>query len=73
MSNEEDLSSCLKTTIKEAIEELREFITEGSYIQDKNIEKISLDYTFTLGQIEGLRLAIDLIKEEEIVRDNRES
>ncbi len=47
--------------LNEAMEELREFITNGSHIQEKSIEKISLDYTYSLGQLDGLREAIKMI------------
>ncbi len=37
--------------IKEATEELKELISNGSHIQEKSIEKITLDYTYSLGQM----------------------
>lgn len=51
--------------IKNNIVELKEIITNGSNIQEKSIEKISLDYAYALGQLDGLQLAIDTLKDEE--------
>lgn len=59
-------SSETRTAIKilnETTEELRELVTNGSHIQDKSIEKISLDYTYSLGQLDGLREAVRMILE----------
>lgn len=53
------------------MEGISEIISEGSHIQEKSVEKIALDYTYSLGQIDGLRLAIQTLKEiEEIVGDD---
>ncbi len=49
--------------LKEYIDELKDAVTNGSHIQEKSIEKISLDYTYTLGQIEGVEKTIEMIKE----------
>lgn len=49
--------------LNEDLQDLKEVITNGSYLQDKSVEKISLDYTYTLGQIDGLTMAIELIKD----------
>ncbi len=57
--------------INERKEELKEVVTNGCLLQEKNTDKIALDFTLTLGQIEGLGMAIDLIKEiEEKESDN---
>lgn len=32
-------------------------------LQEKDANKISLDFTLALGQIEGLRMAVDTIKD----------
>ncbi len=66
-----------RTAIKllnETAEELRELITNGSHIQDKSIEKISLDYTYSLGQLDGLREAVQMIYDiKEIVDEENDS
>lgn len=49
--------------LNEAVEELKDSITNGSHIQEKSTEKISLDYTYSLGQIDGIREAIQMIKD----------
>ena len=59
-------SSETRTAIRilnETAEELIELITDGSHIQEKSTDKISLDYTYSLGQLEGLRVAIQMIKD----------
>jgi hypothetical protein len=59
-------------TIEEAIDELKDAVTNGSHILEKDTNKIALDVTYSLGQIEGLKLAIELIKDiaEEKSSDN---
>lgn len=58
--------------LNEASEELRELITNGSHLQDKSIEKISLDYTYSLGQLDGIREAIQMIRDiAEIVDEEK--
>lgn len=59
--------------LKEATEELSELITNGSHIQEKSIDKIALDYTYSLGQLDGMRTVIQMlkdIKDEENVSGN---
>lgn len=48
-------------SINEAIEELREFITNGSHIQEKDAGKIALDYTYSLGQLDGMKTVVEMI------------
>jgi len=40
---------------------LRDAITDGSHIQEKSTEKISLYYTYSLGQLYGVRTVINMI------------
>mgnify|MGYP001615719393 CR=1 FL=1 len=59
-------SECTRSVIKsinELIEEIKEVVTNGSLLQEKDTSKISLDFTLALGQIEGLRMAVDTIKD----------
>lgn len=49
--------------LNEAAEELKEAITDGSHLQEKDVNKISLDYTYSLGQLDGVRKAIEMIKD----------
>ena len=69
-------SECTRTvlkSIKGTIEEIREVATNGSLLQEKDTNKIAIDYTFTLGQLEGLRMAIDTIKDiKSIIEDSEE-
>lgn len=61
-------SECTRTAIKainETIEEIREVATNGSLLQEKDTNKIAIDYTFTLGQLEGLRMAVSIIDDLE--------
>ncbi len=51
-------------SLDELREEIRTAITDG-FTQEKSIEKISLDYTYALGQLEGTQMAIAMIVEEE--------
>lgn len=58
--------------INKYISELKETVTNGSHIQEKDTNKIALDFTYSLGQIDGLRMAIELVNdiEQEIEGDN---
>lgn len=49
--------------LNEYVEDLRTAVTDGSHIQEKDANKIALDFTYSLGQIDGLREAIELIKD----------
>lgn len=49
--------------LKETIDELRDAITDGSHIQEKDTNKIALDYTYSMGQLDGLRMGIEMIVE----------
>ena len=51
--------------LTEATEELSELISNGSHIQEKSIDKIALDYTYSLGQLDGMRKVIKMLKEIE--------
>lgn len=55
--------------LNEAVEDLRELITNGSHIQEKSTEKISLDYTYSLGQLEGMRTVIEMLKDIKTIVD----
>lgn len=58
-------------TITEETNELAELITNGSHLQEKSIDKIALDYTYSLGQLDGMRKVIQMIKDiSEIVDDS---
>lgn len=56
--------------LKETTEELRELITDGSHIQEKDTGKIALDYTYSLGQLEGMRILISIIEDIEEDKSN---
>lgn len=59
-------SGCTRLVVREIdklIEEIKEVVTNGSLLQEKDTSKISLDFTLALGQIEGLRMAVDTIKD----------
>ena len=49
--------------LKETTEELRDLITDGSHIQEKSTGKIALDYTYSLGQLDGMRTVIGMIED----------
>ena len=49
--------------LKESTEELRDLITDGSHIQEKSTGKIALDYTYSLGQLDGMRTIIGMIED----------
>lgn len=49
--------------LNEATEELQDLITNGSHIQEKSIDKIALDYTYSLGQLDGMRTIIEMIED----------
>ncbi len=63
-----------RTAIKilnETTEELSELISNGSHIQEKSIDKIALDYTYSLGQLDGMRTVIQMLKDiKDIVEEN---
>ena len=59
--------------LKETTEELRDLITDGSHIQDKQTGKIALDYTYSLGQLDGMRTIINMIEDiKDIVNEMEE-
>lgn len=58
--------------INELIEEIREVVTNGSLLQEKDASKIAIDFTLSLGQIEGLRMAIDTIKDIKSIVESEE-
>lgn len=70
-------SECTRMAIRaieELIEEIKEVVTNGSLLQEKDTSKISLDFTLALGQIEGLRMAVDTIKDvKSIIEESEES
>ena len=56
------------------MDELAELIVNGSHIQEKSTDKIALDYTYSLGQLDGMRTAIGVIKEiKELVEQENEN
>lgn len=57
------------SSLDELREEIRTAITDG-FTQEKSIEKISLDYTYALGQLEGIQMAIETLKD--IVEENND-
>lgn len=69
-------SECTRLVVREIdklIEEIKEVVTNGSLLQEKDTSKISLDFTLALGQIEGLRMAVDTIKDvKSILEDSEE-
>ena len=48
--------------IQEAVAELKEMVTDGSHILEKQTGKIALDYTYSLGQLDGMRTIINIIE-----------
>jgi hypothetical protein len=54
--------------LRRTVRLLEQNITDGSHIQEKSTEKIALDFTYSLGQLDGMRTLIDIILdiEEEI-------
>jgi hypothetical protein len=54
--------------LNETREEIREAITDG-FTQEKSIEKISLDYTYALGQLEGIQIAMQTLKDIKALLD----
>ncbi len=58
--------------LNETVEELRDMITSGSHIQEKDTGKIALDYTYSLGQLDGMRILIDTIEDIASIVDERE-
>jgi hypothetical protein len=59
--------------LSETAEEIKESITDGSHIQEKDTNKISLDYTYSLGQLDGLRMGIQMIKDIKEIIDEEQS
>ncbi len=59
--------------LKEATEELRDLITDGSHIQEKQTGKIALDYTYSLGQLDGMRTVINIIEDIKSHVDEQEA
>ena len=47
--------------IKELADEIKEIITDGSHLLEKDTQKISLDYTYSMGRLDGLREALEAI------------
>lgn len=41
--------------------EIKEIITDGSHLLEKDTQKISLDYTYSMGRLDGLREALEAI------------
>ena len=61
-------------TLKETTEELRDLITDGSHIQEKSTGKIALDYTYSLGQLDGMRTIIGMIEDiQSIVEESNDN
>ena len=58
--------------LKETAEELRDLITDGSHIQDKDTGKIALDYTYSLGQLDGMRTVIGMIEDIKSIVESEE-
>jgi len=56
-------------TLKESTEELRDLITDGSHIQEKSTGKIALDYTYSLGQLDGMRTVINIIEDIALIME----
>lgn len=52
-------------------EEIREVVTNGSLLQERSTGKIALDFTLSLGQIEGLKMAIDTIRDIQFIVDEK--
>lgn len=60
--------------LKEVTEELKDLIVDGSHIQEKRTDKIALDYTYSLGQLDGMRTLLGMLEniKEELSEDERE-
>ena len=41
--------------------ELKDLITSGSHIIDKKADSIALDYTYSLGQLDGMKTLINML------------
>lgn len=68
--NSNETRTAIKT-LEEILEELKETLSDGSHLQEKSAEKIALDVTYTVGQIDGMRNMIETLKEiAEIVDDD---
>lgn len=48
--------------LRETTEELRDLITDGSHLQEKRVDSVALDYTYSIGQLDGMRQVINLIE-----------
>lgn len=59
-------------TLKEATEELRDLITDGSHLQEKRIDSVALDYTYSVGQLDGMRKIINMIEDISSIVDEEE-
>lgn len=49
--------------IRELTEDLRDVITDGSHLQEKKADAIALDFTYSLGQLDGMRTVINTIED----------
>ena len=56
--------------LNETTEELRDLITNGSHIQEKRTDRIALDYTYSLGQLDGMRTLIEMIENIREITEN---
>ena len=52
-------------------EQLRDLITDGSHLQDRKSDRIALDYTYSLGQLEGMRVVIEIIEDIASIFDRK--
>lgn len=59
--------------LNETTEELSELISNGSHIQEKSIDKIALDYTYSLGQLDGMRTVIQMLRDIKDIVDEENS
>ena len=49
--------------LRQEEEDTVEDITSGSHLQEKSVEKISIDFAYSSGFLDGIRKAIMMIKE----------
>lgn len=49
--------------LKEEAEELKDHITNGSHLQEKGMEKIALDFTYSSGFLDGIQKALLIVRE----------
>ena len=54
------------------MEELSGHISDAYNIQEKSIDKIALDYTYSLGQLDGMRESMQILKDIEEILNDRE-